>query len=349
MKKLPIRSLSSFPNLNVSCQGLGCMGMSEFYGPSSDEESLMTLNLAFNSGINLFDTANVYGLSAENEILLGKFLKQHDRSQLVVATKCGIVRDKNDPSKRGVNNTPQYIIDCCNESLARLQTDYIDLYYLHRINEVKPDGAPLEESMQAFAQLLNDNKIRHVGISEANPEQIERAHLALLNYTGGKHGLTAVQSEYSLMSRGIEVDGTIAMCRKYKIALVAYSPLSRQLLTGHLNVNDLAENDFRRNLPRFQGDNFEKNSEKISKLKEIATQKRCSIAQLSLAWVLSQGEDIVPIPGTKREKYLVENINASFIHLTQDELKEIDTICPPYSAFGERYAQPAMQAYGLKR
>jgi aryl-alcohol dehydrogenase-like predicted oxidoreductase len=348
MHKLPPRSLGS-SKLQVSCQGLGCMGMSEFYGETSEEESIATLNAAVNAGVNFFDTANVYGVSGENENLIGKFLKHHSREKLVIATKCGIVRDKDDATKRGVNNNPDYIISCCNASLKRLQTDYIDLYYLHRINEITPDGAPLEESMKAFAQLLQDGKICHVGISEASPNQIKRAHLALLQYTDGKHGLSAVQIEYSLMSRGIEVDGTLATCREFNIGIVAYSPLSRQLLTDNLKLANLAKDDFRRNLPRFQGENLTKNTEIITKIKEIAAKKGCSVSQLALAWVLAQGDDIIPIPGTKREKYLLSNVEASKIQLTENELEQINQVAPPYSATGERYAPSAMKAYGLKK
>ena len=346
MTKLPQRTLSS-SKLQVSCQGLGCMGMSEFYGDTSEEQSIATLNSAVKAGINFFDTANIYGIHGENEILIGKFLQQQSRKNLIIATKCGIVRDPNDPMKRGINTTAAYILECCQASLKRLQTEYIDIYYLHRMNEVAPDGVPLEESMKAFAQLLNEGKIRHVGISEASPEQIERAHNSLLKYTNNKQGLTAVQSEYSLMSRGIEVDGTLAMCRKYNIGFVAYSPLSRQLLSNNLKLDNFSKDDFRRNLPRFQGENLNKNTEIVDKLAKIADEKKCTVSQLALAWVLQQGDDIVPIPGTKRERYLLENIEASNIQLTKEELEKINLIAPPYAAVGERYAPTA--TLGMKK
>lgn len=239
-------------------------------------------------------------------------------------------------------------MSCCQESLARLQTNYIDVYYLHRIDENGPYGASLEESMKAFSKLWLEGKILHVGISEANSEQIERAHIALLKYTNGQIGLTAVQSEYSLMTRGIEINGILSMCRKYGIGFVAYSPLSRQLLTDNLKIEELSQNDCRHSLPRFQDENFKKNKSIVNQLKKVAERKKCTVAQLSLAWVLAQGQDIVPIPGTKRKNYLFENIQASNIEFSNEELEIINKIAPPYAASGERYTPIAMQAYGLK-
>ncbi|APJ04240.1 aldo/keto reductase [Silvanigrella aquatica] len=333
-------------NLKVSSQGLGCMGMSEFYGQASKEESLKTLKTALNAGINFFDTADIYG-TGENELLIGEFIKNHDRKNIVVATKCGLVRDKSDSTKRVVNNTCDYIMTCCHDSLKRLQTDYIDIYYLHRIDEKGPQSAPLEESMKAFAQLWNDKKILHIGISEARAEQIERAHLALLKYTDGRAGLSAVQSEYSLMSRGVEENGVLDMCRKYGIGFVAYSPLSRQLLTDNLKLEDLSKDDFRHNLPRFKEENLRKNNAIILELKEISKKKNCTVAQLALAWVLAKGDNIVPIPGTKRERYLLENIQAANIKLTEDELKAMSKIAPSHVIAGERYTKDQMKTYNL--
>lgn len=345
--KSSLRTLGS--NLKVSIQGLGCMGMSEFYGGATKEESLKTLNRARELGINFFDTADCYGFG-DNERLLGEFISQCRREALIIATKCGIIRDKNDVNKRGVNNRVDYILSCCEKSLQRLRTSYIDIFYLHRINEdVNENGDLIENSMKAFAKLLNDKKILYVGLSEANQEQIERAHSALLKYTNGNHGLTAVQTEYSLLSRGIETNGILSLCRKYNIGIVAYSPLCRQLLTGEVNIKAFEPDDFRRSLPRFQADNIERNTMLVDKLKEIAQKKECSIAQLALAWVMAQGADIVPIPGTKHIHYLETNVKAADIKLTPADLEEIDIAIPPFAAAGERYSAASMKAYGFDK
>lgn len=343
---LPAKKLGK---LSVSMQGLGCMGMSEFYGEISQEEALVTLETAMESGVNFFDTADVYGFGA-NEELLGTFIARHNREQLIIATKCGIIRDKNDPVKREVNNEPNYILHCCEASLARLATAYIDLYYLHRINEnLSAGGVPLEESMKAFAALLEEGKICHVGISEATTEQIRRSHEALLKYTDGKHGLTAVQTEYSLLTRNPEKNGVLATCKELGIGFVAYSPLSRQLLSNVVKKPDFAfaAGDFRRTLPRFSGQNAVKNISVVHEIAKIAEKRRCSIAQLALAWVEAQGDYIVPIPGTKRVKYLRENIAASAIRLTAKEVQELDKIAPHGVAAGERYTEAAMKAFNL--
>lgn len=346
--KLSIRKLGT---LEVSAQGLGCMGMSEFYGAVDQKESLATLNCAFELGVDFFDTADMYGFGA-NEELLRIFIAEHKRNELVIATKCGVVRDKNDPTKRGINNTFDYILHCCDESLGRLGVDYIDLYYLHRTNE-KHDvegGAPLEESMQAFAALFNQGKIHHVGISEVSAEKIRRAHETLLKHTNGKQGLTAVQTEYSLLSRCPETNGVLETCHELNIGFVAYSPLSRQLLTSAIKSSEMkfAEGDSRITaFPRFTGENAKINFAIVSKVQQIAQKKGCSAAQLALAWVLAQGDYIVPIPGTKRVKYLEENVAASSVVLTKADLKELDKIAPVGAAAGDRYTAAAMKMYDL--
>lgn len=347
--KLSKRKLGA---LEVSAQGLGCMGMSEFYGATDQKESLATLNRAFELGIDFFDTADMYGFG-ENEELLRIFIEEHKRNELVVATKCGVVRDKNDPKKRVINNTFDYILRCCDESLVRLGVDYIDLYYLHRINE-KPDvksAAPLEESMQAFAALFKQGKIHHVGISEARAEQIRRAHDTLLKHTNGRQGLTAVQTEYSLLSRSPETNGVLETCRELNIGFVAYSPLSRQLLTSATKSPEMkfAEGDARSTniFPRFTGENAKINFAIVSKVQQFAQKKKCSTAQLALAWVLAQGDYIVPIPGTKRIKYLEDNVAASSVVLTKADLRELDKIAPVGAAAGDRYFASAMKMYDL--
>lgn len=346
--KLSKRQLGT---LGVSVQGLGCMGMSEFYGAADQKESLATLNRAFELGVNFFDTADMYGFGA-NEELLRIFIAEHKRNELVIATKCGVVRDKNDPIKRGINNTFDYILHCCDKSLERLGVDYIDLYYLHRINENHDleGGAPLEESMRAFAALLKQGKIHHVGISEASADQIRRAHEALLKHTNGRRGLTAVQTEYSLLSRGPETNGVLETCRELNIGFVAYSPLSRQLLTSAIQSPEMkfAEGDFRNTaFPRFTGENAKINFAIVSKVQQFAQKKGCGAAQLALAWVLAQGDYIVPIPGTKRVQYLEENVAASSVVLTEADLKELDKIAPVGAAAGDRYAVATMRAYNL--
>ncbi|MGD9108473.1 MAG: aldo/keto reductase [Gammaproteobacteria bacterium] len=347
--KLSKRKLGT---LEVSAQGLGCMGMSEFYGATDQKESLATLNRAFELGVDFFDTADMYGFG-ENEELLRIFIAEHKRNELVVATKCGVVRDKNDPTRRVINNTFDYILHCCDESLVRLGVDYIDLYYLHRINEKHnvEGGAPLEESMQAFAALFNQGKIHHVGISEVSAEQIRRAHETLLKHTNGKQGLTAVQTEYSLLSRSPETNGVLETCRELNIGFVAYSPLSRQLLTSAIKSPEMKfdEGDARGTsiFPRFTGENAKINFAIVSKLQQFAKEKKCSMAQLALAWVLAHGDYIVPIPGTKRVKYLEENVAASSIVLTKADLKELDKNAPVGAAAGDRYAAAAMKMYDL--
>lgn len=335
--------------LTVSDQGLGCMGMSEFYGATDQTESLKTLERAFDLGVDFYDTADAYGYGA-NEELLSAFIKNHQREELIIATKCGILRDENDPVKRGVNNRPEYILQCCDASLKRLSVEYIDLYYLHRINEDADGiGAPLEESMQAFAKLLLQGKIRHVGISESTAEQMKRTHALLLKYTDGKHGLTAIQSEYSLLTRTPEVNGVLKACKELDIGFVAYSPLCRQLLTEAIESTDIkfSPDDFRKNLPRFTGDNLAKNLDIAKRFREIATAKNCTLAQLAIAWVMAQGDYIVPIPGTKKVKYLEENLKASDVKLNADDLKTLDKLAPYGIAAGERYIAASMKAFHM--
>lgn len=320
-------------DLEVSVLGLGCMGMSEFYGETNWEESINTIHRAYDLGINFFDTADVYGYG-DNEKLLGEAVKDI-RDKIIIATKCGIVRDKSDPTARGVNGKPEYIKKACEESLRRLNTDYINLYYLHRIDS----STPIEESMHALADLVKEGKIRYIGLSEADADIIRRAHAI--------HPVTAIQTEYSLWSRGPEVD-IIPLCKEIGVGFVPYSPLGRGFLTGKIKAPDLLDqNDFRRNLPRFQDENFKSNLQIVTRVEEIAEEKGCTPAQLALAWVIAQADNIVPIPGTKRIKYLEENVAAVDISLNKSEVEHLNEIAPINIAKGERYASSAMKAYNL--
>ena len=330
--------------LKVSKQGLGCMGMSEFYGDTNDQESLELLQQALKLGVNFFDTADVYGFG-HNEKLLGEFIKTvPDRNSLILATKCGIVRDEHDSQKRGVDNSYDYILACCETSLTRLQTN-IDLYYLHRtIN----DKTVIEAAMSAMALLLEQGKIKAVGLSEVSADYIHYAHNYLLSITNNKHGISAVQTEYSLMSRGVESNQVLDTCNELDITFVAYSPISRGLLSGEIEtIANLASDDFRRNLPRFSEENLAHNNRINLALKELAERKQCTIAQLALAWLMNKSPRIIPIPGTKQLKYLQQNTQAMAITLTPDEVELLDNLSADFAAKGGRYTEQAMQSYAL--
>ena len=313
----------------VSAIGLGCMGMSEFYGAHDDAESIRVIHHALDAGLDFLDTADIYGPHT-NEVLVGKAIRDR-RDEVFLATKFGIVRDPNDPRKRGVNGRPEYVRASCDASLKRLGVDHIDLYYQHRVD---PD-TPIEDTVGAMAELVRAGKVHHLGLSEPSAATIERAHKV--------HPITAVQSKYSLWTRDPE-DGILATCEKLGIGFVPYSPLGRGFLTGAIrSPDDFSPDDFRRGNPRFQGENFTRNLALVDKVNELAAQKACTPSQLALAWVLAQGAHIVPIPGTKRIKYLDENMGALDVELDDKDLAAIDAAFPPDAAAGARYAGASMQ------
>ncbi len=306
--------------LTVSAQGLGCMGMSEFYGPGDEGESIATIHRALDVGVTLLDTADVYGPHT-NEALVGRAITDR-RDQVVLATKFGIVRDPERPQARGVNGRPEYVRACCEASLRRLAVDHIDLYYLHRVDQ----SVPIEETIGAMAELVDAGKVRFLGMSEAAAQTLRRAHAV--------HPISALQSEYSLWSRDIE-DEVLPAIRELGIGLVAYSPLGRGFLSGAItSADDLAADDFRRNNPRFQGENLARNLALVDTVGELARAHDCTPAQLALAWVLHQGNDVVPIPGTKRRSYLEQNVAAGELELDATDLAALAALAP---AAGDRY------------
>ncbi len=309
--------------LRVAAEGLGCMGMSEFYGRGDDARSIAVIHRALELGVNLLDTADMYG-PHKNEQLVGRAIADR-RDEVVLATKFGIVRDPENPSVRGVNGRPDYVHAACEGSLRRLGLDHIDLYYQHRVDP----QVPIEETVGAMAELVDAGKVRFLGLSEAAPETIRRAHTV--------HPISALQTEYSLWTRDVE-DEILPTIRDLEIGLVPYSPLGRGFLTGAIQKpEDLGEGDFRAHNPRFQGQNFERNLELVERVRELAAGHDCTPGQLALAWVLGAGDDVVPIPGTKRLEYLEENAAATEIKLTDEDRRALDDAAPVGAAAGDRY------------
>ena len=323
MRKLGLNGPEVFP------LGLGCMGMSEFYGAHDDGESIRTINYAIDRGVNFIDTADIYGPHT-NEQLVGRALAGR-RDKVVLATKFGIVRDATNPSARGADGRPEYVRAACDASLERLGVDHIDLYYQHRVD---PD-TPIEETVGAMAELVKAGKVRWLGLSEAGASTIERAHAV--------HPITALQTEYSLWTRDVDESGILATCERLGIGFVPYSPLGRGFLTGAIRTpDDFAADDYRRTNPRFMGDNFARNLKLVEAVRELASAKGCTPAQLALAWVLARGEHVVPIPGTRRIANLDDNLGALDIELSARDMADIDAVFPLGAAAGTRYAGPMM-------
>jgi len=309
--------------LEVGAMGLGCMGMSEFYGGGDEDEAIRTIHRALELGIDFLDTADMYG-PFTNEKLVGRAIADR-RDAVVVATKFGNVRGENG-ERLGIDGSPEYVRKACDASLRRLGTGHIDLYYQHRVDR----KVPIEETVGAMAELVQQGKVRHLGLSEASPQTIRRAHAV--------HPITALQTEYSLWTRDPEAE-VLPTVRELGIGFVAYSPLGRGFLTGRFtSPDDFEEGDFRANHPRFQGENFQRNLELVERVKAIAREKRCAPGQLALAWALSRGDDIVPIPGTKQVRYVEENARARDVELTDEDLARLDDVAPVGAAAGERYA-----------
>lgn len=329
--------------LTVTAEGYGCMGLSEFYGPTSESDAEQILHSVIDNGVNFLDTADIYGYG-HNEKLLGKVLQNYAEDEVILATKCGIVRDIDNPRHREVNNSRDYILRCFEQSARRLGRR-IDLYYLHRVIQ---EPASLKEAMAAMHQLRSDGRIGAIGLSEVSTDTIRFAHEQLLELSGGQFGLSAIQTEYSLMSRDIENNGVLETCNNLGISVVAYSPVSRGLLSGKLHdLSTLAENDSRRYLPRFMGNNLKDNNDIVNELKTFATVNGMTPAQLALAWIMNNEAGIIPIPGTRTPQYLDENIRAADIALTSEQISTITEILSGHETAGTRYPEEFMKAYGM--